>query len=52
MDLVRSFWHRGIVTEAEKAFTEQVIKDGLPYITECAIKTIQEGMTYRYSYEE
>lgn len=58
--LRKEFWHRGIVTEAGKAVTAQVKRDGLPYIT--ATHDINNprsgsvmkrlGMKYQYSYEE
>lgn len=58
--LRKEFWHRGIVTEAAKAVTEQVRKDGLPYITATHDRNnprsgavMQKiGMKYCYSYEE
>lgn len=58
--LRKEFWHRGIVTEAGKAVTAQVKRDGLPYITAThdinnprsggVMKNI--GMKYQYTYEE
>lgn len=58
--LRKEFWHRGIVTEAGKAVTAQVKRDGLSYIT--ATHDINNprsgsvmkrlGMKYQYSYEE
>lgn len=58
--LRKEFWHKGIVTEAGKAVTEQVKKDGLPYITATHDKNNPRsgnvmkkvGMKYCYSYEE
>ena len=58
--LRKEFWRRGIVTEAAKAVTEQVKKDGLPYITAThdrnnpgSGRVMQKaGMKYCYSYEE
>ena len=54
------FWHQGIATEAGRAVTAQVKRDGLPYIT--ATHDVnnprsggvmrQIGMKYQYSYEE
>ncbi len=58
--LRREFWHRGIITEAGKAVTGQLIRDGIPYITAThdvnnsgsgsVMKRL--GMKYRYSYQE
>ena len=58
--LRRKFWHRGIITEAGKAVTGQLIRDGIPYITAThdvnnprsgsVMKRL--GMKYRYSYQE
>ena len=58
--LRKEFWHRGIVTEAGKAVTAQVKKDGIPYVT--ATHDVNNprsgrvmrrlGMKYQYSYEE
>ena len=54
------FWHQGIATEAGRAVTAQVKRDGLPYITathdvnnpRCGGVMRQIGMKYQYSYEE
>ena len=58
--LRREFWHRGIITEAGKAVIEQLLRDGIPYITAThdvnnprsgrVMKRL--GMKYRYSYQE
>ena len=58
--LRREFWHRGIITEAGKAVIEQLMRDGIPYITAThdvnnprsgrVMKRL--GMKYRYSYQE
>lgn len=58
--LRKEFWHQGIMTEAARAVTEQLKKDGIPYITAThdrnnprsggVMKRI--GMEYQYSYEE
>lgn len=58
--LRKEFWHQGIVSEAAQALTEQLKKDGIPYITAThdinnprsggVMKRI--GMEYKYSYEE
>lgn len=58
--LRRKFWHRGIITEAGKAVIEQLLRDGIPYITAThdvnnprsgsVMKRL--GMKYRYSYQE
>ena len=58
--LRREFWHRGIITEAGKAVIEQLLRDGIPYITAThdvnnprsgrVMKRL--GMEYRYSYQE
>ena len=58
--LRKEFWHQGIMTEAAIAVTEQLKKDGIPYITAThdrnnprsggVMKRI--GMEYQYSYEE
>lgn len=58
--LRKEFWPKGIITEAAKAVTAQVQKDGLPYITATHDRNNQRsgsvmqkvGMTYRYSYSE
>lgn len=58
--LRKEFWNKGIVTEAGRAVTEQVKKDGLAYITAThdknnprSGKVMQKlGMKYCYSYEE
>ena len=59
-DLRKEFWHQDIMTEAARAVTEQLKKDGIPYITAThdrnnprsggVMKRI--GMEYQYSYEE
>lgn len=59
-ELLKEFWHKGIVTEAGKAVVVQVKKDGLPYITATHDKNNPKsgnvmkkvGMKYCYSYEE
>lgn len=58
--LRREFWHRGIITEAGQAVIEQLLRDGIPYITAThdvnnprsgrVMKRL--GMKYRYSYQE
>lgn len=58
--LRRECWHRGIITEAGKAVIEQLMRDGIPYITAThdvnnprsgrVMKRL--GMKYRYSYQE
>ena len=58
--LRKEFWHQGIMTEAAIVVTEQLKKDGIPYITAThdrnnprsggVMKRI--GMEYQYSYEE
>ena len=58
--LRRECWHRGIITEAGKAVIEQLLRDGIPYITAThdvnnprsgrVMKRL--GMKYRYSYQE
>ena len=58
--LRREFWHRGIITEAGKAVIEQLMRDGIPYITAThdvnnprsgsVMKRL--GMKYSYSYQE
>ena len=58
--LRKEFWHQGIMTEAARAVTEQLKKDGIPYITAThdrnnprsggVMKRI--GMEYQYSYED
>lgn len=58
--LRREFWHRGIITEAGQAVSEQLLRDGIPYITAThdvnnprsgrVMKRL--GMKYRYSYQE
>lgn len=58
--LRKEFWHKGIVTEASKAFVELLRKAGIPYITATHDKNNprsggvmrQIGMKYCYSYEE
>lgn len=58
--LRKEFWHNGIVTEASKVVIEQLIKDGVPYITAThdvnnprSGKVMKHlGMKYQYSYEE
>lgn len=56
----KEFWNQGIGTEAGKAVTGQMKKEGLPYITAthdrnnpgsgCVMRKL--GMKYCYSYEE
>lgn len=56
----KSFWNRGIVTEAGRAVIERLKYDGVPYIT--ATHDVKNpasgavmrklGMTYQYTYEE
>ena len=58
--LRREFWHRGIIKEAGQAVIEQLLRDGIPYITAThdvnnprsgrVMKRL--GMKYRYSYQE
>ena len=58
--LRREFWHRGIIREAGQAVIEQLLRDGIPYITAThdvnnprsgsVMKRL--GMKYRYSYQE
>lgn len=58
--LSKGFWHKGIVTEACRAVTEQLKKSNIPFIT--ATHDVNNprsgrvmsniGMTYRYSYKE
>lgn len=58
--LLKEFWRQGIVSEAARAVTEQVKRDGMPYITAThdvknphsgnVMKAL--GMRYQYSYEE
>ena len=58
--LRREFWHRGIATEAGRAFIDQVRRDGIPYLTAThdvrnprSGRVLQRlGMRYQYSYEE
>lgn len=58
--LLKRFWHKGIAAEAGKAVTEQLKKDGIPYITATHdIKNPRSGgvmkklgMKYCYSYKE
>lgn len=58
--LRRSFWHRGIATEAGRAVVALARQDGLPYLTATHdVKNPRRGavmrrlgMTYRYTYEE
>lgn len=58
--LRKEFWHKGIVTEACRAFVEQLKRDGIPYITATHDKNNprsggvmrQLGMKYCYSYKE
>lgn len=58
--LSKEFWHKGIVTEASRAGTEQLKKSNIPFVT--ATHDVNNprsggvmrnlGMTYRYSYKE
>lgn len=56
----KEFWHRGIVTEADRALIEQLRQDQIPYITATHDRNNprsggvmrQIGMRYCYSYEE
>lgn len=58
--LCKKHWHKGIATEAGKAFVEQLKKDNITYITATNDKNNsrsggvmrQIGMKYCYSYEE
>jgi len=58
--LRKEFWHKGIVTEACKAFIELLKKENIPYITATHDKNNprsgnvmqQIGMKYCYSYKE
>ncbi len=58
--LCKEFWHKGIVSEAGRAFISQLKKDGIPYITATHDRNNprsggvmrQIGMKYCYSYEE
>lgn len=58
--ICKEFWHKGIVTEANKSLFELLKKDGIPYITATHDKNNprsggvmqQLGMKYCYSYRE
>lgn len=58
--LCKEFWHKGIVTEAARAFVKKLKSDGMPFITATHDRNNprsggvmrQLGMKYCYSYEE